>query len=147
MKDRFEAFVSGMTICYKYIQRIKSMEMTELGLRGAHVTCLFYLSSHPEGLTAAQLCVMCAEDKASISRTVAELRAKGYIAPTEKQYRAPLKLTEAGKAVAQQLDPMISRWVLQGGDGLTEQQRESFYESLALISENLRKKLEETDHD
>lgn len=142
MKDRFEAFITGVTVCYKYIQRIKAIEMTELGLKGTHVTCLFYLNNHQEGLTAAQLCVLCAEDKASISRTVADLRKRGYIAQGgEKQYRAPLKLTEEGKQAAKQLDPLIERWVMSGGDGLTEEQRETFYQSLALISENLRKKL------
>ena len=144
MKERFEAFITGVTVCYKYIQRIKAMEMTELGLKGTHVTCLFYLSNHPEGLTAAQLCVLCAEDKASVSRTVADLRSRGYIAPGgEKQYRAPLKLTEEGLQAAKQLDPLIERWVMSGGDGLTEEQRENFYKSLTLIGENLRKKLED----
>ena len=115
--------------------------LTELGLKGTHVTCLFFLSR--EALTAAQLCQLCAEDKASISRTVADLRARGYIAPNEKHYRAPLQLTPAGKKAAKQLEPLIERWVMQGGEGLSEQQRENFYDSLALISDNLRKKLEE----
>ena len=145
MKERFEAFVTGVTVCYKYIQRIKSLEMTELGLKGTHVTCLFYLSNHPEGLTAAQLCQMCAEDKASISRTVADLRSRGYIAPTEKQYRAPLQLTKEGRLAAKQMEPMIDRWVQSGGDGLTDEQREMFYKSLSLIGENLRNRLEEDE--
>ena len=143
MKERFEAFITGVTVCYKYIQRIKNMEMTELGLKGTHLTCLFYLSR--QNYTAAQLCQLCAEDKASISRTVADLRARGYIAPSEKPYRAPLQLTEEGKKAAAQLEPLIHRWVLQGGDGLTEQQREGFYECLGIISTNLRNKLEEAD--
>ena len=143
MKERFEAFITGMTVCYKYIQRIKNVEMTELGLKGTHLTCLFYLSRRD--YTAAQLCQLCAEDKASISRTVADLRARGYIAPSEKQYRAPLQLTEEGKKAAAQLEPLIHRWVLQGGDGLTEQQREVFYECLGIISTNLRNKLEEAE--
>lgn len=146
MKERFEAFIAGVTVCYKYIQRIKSLEMTELGLKGTHVTCLFYLNNHPEGLTAAQLCVLCAEDKASVSRTVADLRARGYIAQSgNKHYRAPLMLTSEGAAAARQLDPLIERWVLSGGDGLTDAQREAFYQSLALISENLRKRLEDEE--
>ena len=143
MKERFEAFITGVTVCYKYIQRIKSMEMTELGLKGTHMTCLFYLSNHTEGLTAAQLCQLCAEDKASISRTVADLRSRGYIDQGSKQYRVPLHLTEEGVRVAEQMEQMIIRWVASGGDGLTDAQREAFYESLALISDNLRKKLEE----
>jgi hypothetical protein len=73
MIQRFDAFVSGITACYKYIQRIKSMEMTEFGLKGTHVMCLYYLRQNPAGLTASQLCGLCAEDKAAISRTVSEL--------------------------------------------------------------------------
>lgn len=146
MIDRFHEFLTGITVCYKYIQRIKSMEMTELGLKGTHVACLFYLSRQPEGMTAAQLCQLCAEDKASVSRTVADLRTRGYIAQSgEKNYRMPLQLTAEGKQAAKQMEAMIERWVLSGGDGLTEQQRESFYESLALISSNLRTKLEKME--
>ena len=143
MKDRFEAFITGVTVCYKYIQRIKSLEMTELGLKGTHVTCLFYLNNHPEGLTAAQLCQMCAEDKASVSRTVADLRARGYIAPSDKHYRAPLQLTAEGRNAAKQMEPLIDRWVRSGGDGLTDEQREIFYKSLEMIGQTLRNRLEE----
>ena len=145
LKDRFEAFITGVTVCYKYIQRIKSLEMTELGLKGTHVTCLFYLSNHPGGLTAAQLCQLCAEDKASVSRTVADLRSRGYIAPSERHYRTPLKLTEEGRQAAQKMEPLIQRWVQSGGDGLTDAQREVFYKSLAMIGENLRSRLEEDE--
>ena len=146
MKHRFEAFITGVTVCYKYIQRIKTMEMTELGLKGNHVTCLFFLRNHPEGLTAAQLCSLCAEDKASISRTVADLKARGYLTQSgNKNYRAPLTLTETGIDAAKQLDPLIYRWVQSGGDGLSEDQREVFYDCLSTISENLRKRLEDEE--
>ena len=146
MKDRFEAFITGVTVCYKYIQRIKTMEMTELGLKGTHVTCLFYLSNHPKGLTAAQLCQLCAEDKASVSRTVADLTARGYIVKySRKNYRTPLTLTAEGQEAAKLLDPLIDRWVMSGGDGLSEGEREIFYKSLARIGENLRARLEEME--
>jgi hypothetical protein len=74
MNRRFQSFVTGITVCYKYIQRIKTLEMTEFGLKGAHVMCLFFLHQNPEGLMAAQLCQLCAEDKAAISRTLAVLQ-------------------------------------------------------------------------
>lgn len=146
MIQRFEAFLTGITVCYKYIQRIKNAEMTELGLKGTHVACLFYLHHHANGLTAAQLCSLCCEDKATISRVVADLRGRGYIQhPSGKNYRTPLHLTEAGTAVARQMDPMIESWVGVGGEGMTEQQREDFYSSLTLISENLRARLEQNE--
>ncbi len=144
MIQRFQDFLTGITVCYKYIQRIKNAEMTEFGLKGTHVACMFYLHHNPDGLTATQLCHLCAEDKATISRIVSDLRTRGYIQPGgEKNYRAPLRLSEAGTAIAQKMDPLIESWVGVGGDGLAEEQREMFYQSLALIADNLRTKLDE----
>lgn len=142
MIDRFQSFVTGITECYKHIQRIKSAEMTELGLKGTHVMCLFFLHRHPEGLTAAQLCRLCAEDKAAISRTLATLQTRGYIATGEKRYRAALSLTDEGTQVAEQLDGLIRQWVGVGGDGLTDEERAAFYRALERIADNLRQNVE-----
>lgn len=143
MIHRFEAFVSGITICYKYIQRIKSMEMEELGLKGTHAMCLFYLHLNPEGLTATQLSTLCGEDKAAISRTISDLRQQGFVRQeSEKSYRASLLLTQKGRSVAEKVDQLIESWVTAGGDGLSEQQRNDFYQSLALISSNLKNKMD-----
>ena len=143
MIQRFDAFVSGITSCYKYIQRIKSLEMTEFGLKGTHVMCLYYLRRNPAGLTAAQLCGLCAEDKAAISRTVSELRSRGYITTlSEKAYRAMLTLTAAGQELARKFDQLIEGWVTAGGDGLTDEERVDFYKSLSAIAENLRTRID-----
>ena len=142
MLERFAEFVNGITVCYKYIQRIKNMEMTEFGLKGMHVSCLFYLNQNSDGLTAAQLCTLCAEDKAAISRVVSELREKGYIQPgSKKNYRDPLLLTPAGKELAKKMEPLIKTWVCVGGEGVSDQQRENFYETLNSIASNLHHKL------
>lgn len=141
MLNRFGAFVSGITACYKYIQRIKSMEMTELGLKGTHVMCLFHLHHHTQGLTAAQLCQLCAEDKAAISRAVSELEEKGYLhtqASSGRKYRARLVLTTEGETVAQRMDGLIESWVSAGGEGLNEEEREEFYRVLEHIASNLK---------
>ena len=143
MNQRFDAFVSGITACYKYIQRIKSMEMTEFGLKGTHVMCLYYLRQNPAGLTAAQLFGLCAEDKAAISRTVSDLRSRGYITSlSEKAYRAMLTLTAAGQELARKFDHLIELWVAIGGDGLSDTERSDFYRSLSSINENLRSRIE-----
>lgn len=141
MLQRFQDFVSGITVCHRYIQRIKSAEMTELGLKGTHVMCLFYLHQSAEGLTAAQLCQLCAEDKAAISRTVAELENRGYLLtsqPEGKKYRAPILLTESGREVAERIDGLVGHWVMAGGDGLTEEERSAFYATLGKIAANLK---------
>lgn len=139
---RFEHFVSGITICYKYIQKIKSAEMTEFGLKGTHAMCLHYLSLSEKPMTAAELCRLCCEDKAAISRTVATLRERGYIEPSEKRYRSELRLTDIGREVAEQIDKHIERWVIAGSEGLSDDDRAAFYRSLELISQNLVHKLE-----
>ena len=142
MLQRFESFVTGVTVCHKYIQKIKSMEMTGFDLKGTHAMCLFFLYHNPEGLTAAQLCQLCAEDKAAISRTIAALQERGYIVSGGKKYRALLQLSESGLAVARQVDGLIEQWVGFGGDGLSEEERAVFYRVLETISANLREKVE-----
>ena len=143
MLQRFQDFVTGITQCYRSIQKIKSTEMTEFGLKGTHVMCLFFLGQHPEGLTATQLSQMCAEDKAAISRTVSELKNRGYITTlSEKAYRAMLTLTAAGQEVARKFDHLIEGWVSTGGDGLSDEERSDFYKTLSTITDNLRARVE-----
>ena len=67
MLERFEDLTAGVTQVYKNIQRIKKQRMNSLGLKGTQVMCIYYLSIHPEGMTAADLSRITVEDKASIS--------------------------------------------------------------------------------
>ena len=145
MNQRFRSFVTGITVCYKYIQRIKSMEMTELGLKGTHVMCLFFLYQNLEGLTAAKLCQLCAEDKAAISRTLAFLQQEGYLVSSGHRYRANLTLTEKGAETARRVENLIDKWVCFGGDGLLEEDRATFYRVLEHISGNLRDTMDQKD--
>lgn len=147
MIQRFQSFVTGITVCHKYIQKIKSMEMTEFGLKGTHVMCLFFLRHNPDGLTAAQLTELCAEDKAAISRNIALLQQKGYIAEGEKRYRSKLHLTKSGEVLADRIDTLIEQWVELGGDGLTEEERAIFYMALERIAGNLREKAKSPKRD
>ena len=145
MIQRFQDFVSGISGCYKYIQHIKSMEMAEFGLKGAHVMCLFFLSQNPEGLTAARLCQLCAEDKAAISRTISSLQKDGFISACDKKYRALLQLTAKGQQVAQRVTHLIEQWVDFGGTGLSEEDRSTFYRVLNLISNNLKTNIDNNE--
>lgn len=142
MLQRFQDFVTGITICYKSIQRIKSAEMEELGLKGIHVMCIFFLHHNESGVTAAELCQLCAEDKAAISRALTTLQEDGYLAPNTKKYRSKLKLTDAGIQIAEKIDSLVGPWVMSGGDGLTEEERNTFYYALGVISNNLSKSVE-----
>ena len=89
MFDRFETFVTTISTIHRYMQKIKSTEMKTLGLKGTHVMCLYSLGKHPEGLTATQLCRLCGEDKAAISRAITELTDKKFVCSEASQKNAP----------------------------------------------------------
>lgn len=144
MLDRFNLFTTTITELYKNLQRIKNREMAGFGLKGTHVMCLFRLKHNPEGLSLTQLSTSCSEDKAAMSRTVAELTELGYVTTSsDKKYRAPIILTQKGLEVSQKVDELVEAAVGAGGDGLTDEEREIFYKSTARISDNLKKYLAE----
>lgn len=144
MIERFEQFTTTITQIYKNLQKVKMQEMADLDLRGTHVMCLFQLNRHKDGLTVTQLSSLCGEDKAATSRTVSELIQKELVTTdTSKKYRAPIMLTEKGQEAANHVDKMAAQAVQTCGQGLTDEERESFYRSLSIISENLKNYLDE----
>lgn len=142
MFDRFETFATTIATINRYVQKIKSMEMKTLGLKGTHVMCLYSLGKHPEGLTATQLCRFCGEDKAAISRTITELTEKDFVhseASREKRaYRSRISLTEKGKYSMTYINDRVNHALDVVGNGLSDDQRKTFYYALDLISNNLK---------
>ena len=139
MKERFKTFTVLIAKISRNIKRIKNQEMAEYGLRSVHVTCLYYLYS-AESLTATELCELCEEDKATISRGLDFLEKNGYIVcetKNGKRYKSALYLTqkgmEAGKKIAEKIDFVLDEVCVD----LTEEERVEFYRSLSVISENL----------
>lgn len=104
MINRFETFITSIVQIYRCVQNIKSREMTELGLRGTHVMCLFNLRRHEEGLTASGLSAICEEDKAAVSRALSQLEEKGLVHVEDndagRRYRSNVRLTETGRRVS-----------------------------------------------
>lgn len=140
MVERFEEFNRNITEAYKCILKIKAIEMQKYGLRGANVMCLFFLGKHPEGLTPSQLCSLCGEDKAGVSKSLAALKKSGYVS-TEgigRKYRMLYKITEEGQAVYRKLTDCIDGVVTKVGDGLSDGQRATFYTALDTIVSNLQ---------
>lgn len=141
MIEGFEKLTIGVSRIYKSIQKIKKTRMSSLGLKGTHVMCIYYLNQNPEGLTGAELCTLCREDKSGISRILAELEKMNFIsyrlAQGKKKYRTRALLTDAGKAYAKKVTGLISHASEAGGRGLTEKEREIFYRVLFRIADNL----------
>ena len=139
MEERFETFTVLIARINRGIKRIKAEEMAEFGLKGPHVSCLYYLSCCGE-MTAAELCERCDEDKAAISRSLDDLEKNGYITCASgagKRYKSPLRLTEKGKTVGRAISEKIIRIVDAASEGLSEEERRTMYRALSLISGNL----------
>ena len=139
MEERFQTFTILIAGISRSIRKIKTAEMSEFNLKGPHVSCLYYLyKSGP--ITAKELCDICAEDKANISRSIRHLEENGYLvchSKTAKRYQSPLLLTEKGCQLGKHIADKIDRVLENASAGLDEESRTIFYKSLALIHDNL----------
>lgn len=149
MRNRFEAFAGSVVELNRCLQRIKDIEMRKLGLRAGHAMCLYYLGQHEDGLTAAELTDLCREDKAAVSRCVKELMEKellyGRVPENKRSYRTKLRLTDRGRELVDRIQDRIEQALFSGGSGLTDAQRETFYDSMEKILCNLSRYIREQD--
>ena len=141
MVQRFETFTVLINRISRNIRKIKNEEMAEYKLRSVHTSCLYYLYKE-ESLSLGELCNICEEDKANISRSLSYLEKEGYITSSTKRrrrYHLILELTDKGREVAKKLVLKIDSMLERASDGLSEEDRIIMYRSLALISSNLQK--------
>lgn len=149
MEERFETFTVLIGQISRSIYKLKTMEMAGYDLRSSHVSCLYYLYKM-KSLTAKELCDICAEDKANISRAVKYLEENGYLrceSKRVKRYQSPLILTEKGEEIGERIAFRIDRILSCAGDGVSEEDRRIMYRSLAVIRENLSKLCETYEED
>ena len=141
MEERFEAFTVLIANINRCIYKIKTEEMSEFNLKSSHVSCLYYLYKQ-DSLTARELCDICGEDKANVSRSIKYLETNGYLVcktKSQKRYLSPLKLTEKGVEVARHITEKIDKVLGSTSDGLSDEERSVMYKSLAKVNENLNK--------
>ncbi len=145
MEERFQLFTTLIAKCARTVKKIKSSEMSEYNLKGLHVSCLYYAYISKNPLTATELCEICDEDKANISRAIDALEKGQFVtcnSKTQKKYNCPILLTPKGTVIAKNLAEKIDGIVALASQGLSEENRKIFYSSLTLISNNLDKILE-----
>ena len=82
LEARFESFtalIAGINHSINHsIRKLKTEVMAEFDLRSTHLYCLYYLYRDCE-LTPGELCELCSEDKAAISRSLKYLEERGCI--------------------------------------------------------------------
>lgn len=136
--DRFQRLTLRLSHIQKTIQRIKTLEMDKLGLKGSHAQCISCLIAHPEGLTAGQISAQAGIDKAAVSRTLRDLEAMHYICYADsKKYRGTLTLTEKGRTMAVFVGQEIQRCVSAGREAISDDELFRFYETLGKLTRNL----------
>ncbi len=140
MQERFSTFTVLIAKIGRQIRRIKSEEMGEFNLKSSHVSCLYYL--HTQGaMTPAELCEICDEDKAAISRSIEHLEKNGYLVsrpPAPKRYRAPLILSKSGSEVAARIAEKIDGVLTLVGQEMSDEERSALYAGLHRVSEDLQ---------
>ena len=141
MQERFETFTVLIARLNRCIRKIKTEEMAGFNLKSPHVSCLYYLYKS-NSLTSKELCDICEEDKANISRSIVYLEKNGYLvckSKTEKRYKSPLVLTEKGRETGAYIVRKIDAILDSVSEGIPEEHRVIMYRSLSVICDNLQK--------
>ena len=146
MQERFETFTVLINRISRDIRRIKNQEMAAYHLRSVHVSCLYYIHSL-NGVTSAELCEHCEEDKATISRAVDYLETNGFLlrGTSAKRYKSPLFLTEKGRDAGKRIAEKIGSILETVSHALTEKERIEFYRCLSTISRSLEAIVQNSD--
>lgn len=140
MIQRFELFTVLIANLARNIRRIKTEEMARWNLKSHHVSCLYYLYQR-KSLTAKELCDICEEDKANVSRAIEYLEYAGFLkceSNNHKRYKSHFELTEKGKEVGLGICNRVESILNKTGEGLTEDNRRIMYECLNIINNNLQ---------
>ena len=150
MLTGFEQLSIGVHELYLTMHRVETKQMEKYGLRGAYVKYLVALLHTPDGLTISQLCEICDQDKAAVSRAVSELVGREFIwrdNPRKNHYRAKLKLSERGAELAKEVCNSSKAVFDEAIEGFSPEQRDAFYEFMFAVSENLHSAgMKRTEH-
>lgn len=139
MVERFEKFSYFISEISRHWHKISADVMEKYGLKGPYSVYFTALHRCFDGVTATKLGELCSRDKADVSRAVSLMEKKGLVVKEGTNYRALIKLTEEGRIVAEQIKASAEAAVEYGGKGLTDEQREVFYDALTAICGNLQK--------
>jgi len=141
MLNRFARFSLAIAEIDRCWHKLATEEMSKYDLNSPHAVYLNVLYQYPEGITAAKLGELCCKNKADVSRMVSILEKKGLVRKEGvggNLYRAKLLLTDQGQQAAEHVRKRAAVAVELAGEGLSDADRDTFYRSLELITENLQ---------
>ena len=97
-------------------------------------------------MTAVEICEVCDEDKAAVSRSILYLEQNGFLTRGDggdglrksgKRYRSALTLTDKGREAAARLAVRIDQTLDAVSHGVSEEERVILYRALGQIDRNL----------
>lgn len=129
--EHFEILTGSLLEMNRYLQKIKDHAAEQLGLRGSHISAIYYLAQNPEGLTVTELSNISREDKAAVSRSLSQLAAGGLVrggsSENRRAYRTRLTLTREGQEAAEKVLERLHADLRCIESGLTQDQISDFY--------------------
>lgn len=137
--DKFTLLIDGIS---KSVQSLKNKIAPKLGIKGVHVLWIYELSTHEEGLTAAELAEKSRMNRSLISRENEFLLSEGYVSVhggkgKNKAYNATLKLTDRGRELAERVRNEILAIQDAVSTDISEEKLANFYTTLRRLQENL----------
>ena len=146
---RFEKFALLIDGVQKCIQKFKMTIAPKLGVKGVHVLWIYELMVHPEGLTSAELAVKSNIDPSLISRELASLKRRGYIAREtqsgKRSYNSRITLTEEGKTLANRILGIALEVQCAVNGGVSREELTVFYSVLERLLANFENYIKETE--
>ena len=142
MVSRFEKFSFLIGELSKLLHKIEGEELQPLGLKGPYAIYILTIAKSTDGITATALCEACGRDKADVSRAISALLDGGFaekIITEGKKYKATYKLTQKGLDVANNLRSNAENAVDFASNGVSDNDRKIFYDTLETIYLNMRK--------
>ena len=144
--ENFSAFAVSLENVNKYINKIKSIKISEYGIRTAHFNCMMHIDLSKDGLTPTEISEDCGIDKAFVSRTTSDLIKGGFIRINQKfndgrKYRNKYILTEKGQNVIEETKLLIEKYLTEICGKIGEMDMKSFMKVILSINEGMSKKV------
>jgi len=149
--ERFYIFTLLIDGIHKCIHRIKFDFAPHFGVKSVHMFWIYELSSHPDGLTSAELAERSRISRSLVSREIERLRENGYVEIQEtargkrKNYSSPIRLTIKGRELADSICAEAMKIQERAGEGISEEELIIFYATLSKFYNNLRGVIQESD--
>ena len=137
---RFERFTLLIDGIHKSINKLKMINVSDLGIKSVHVFWVYELSLHPDGLTAAEIAAVSMVDRSLISREIAALKKDGYVecedTGKKRSYNARITLTEKGRELAEKITKEAIYVQSMVDVGITAEELVGFYSTLEKLYSN-----------